>query len=464
MKLFLCFFGVLLVELIGIAFEQEILSVVILGIYSIVLYFSPKIKKDIFPFLIVLILATQNFFMGLFAHALGNTNSRLSFITQYGTILTYVVAFFILLKKKLNKIDIIFVFMTILLVFSFLINIKTVSITGAINYFRNYTCFYCFYLIGERAFKGNSFKLKKFVNFIVILGVAMSAIGLVYNFLPYSFFEFMGINEIYIAKGDMLPSASDFTGRFTTTIFQINVQRIGSIIYEPINFGYFLIAPLIIAFYSLSKRVDAKNFIFFIIITLGFLTTFAKGPWLLVGSLGLIYIIYSFLMKIREFKNYDVSSYGFSLAIILLFVTSFSIYYYKNIGNAVNTHFWAIERTFINFLNEPIFGYGLGSGGNSGSQIHGWLESGGESGLMGLLYQVGIVFGFPFIFVFLYLSYDLYKKYRKYIMVTFLPICLLIISIFQENTYSPQCIGVIMLFLGVISNFREESSSTIKNN
>ena len=88
-------------------------------------------------------------------------------------------------------------------------------------------------------------------------------------------------------------------------------------------------------------------------------------------------------------------------------------------------------------------------GGNYGAQEDGWLSTGAESGMMGLIYQLGYPFFVIFASIFLIIGFKNIRNNKNF-LIAFLPIIFLIVSIFQENTFTPQCLGITFIVAGSI--------------
>lgn len=464
-------FLIYVAQIFGIVFHLEIISLLVVLLLSAVmcLICREKKEKSLVIFLIFQI-AFQNLFIGLVAHTCGNTSSNLSFLTQAPTVLCYVLTMYVLLKKKIDIIDKLGITIIVLMLLSIIMNISNGTLIGKLNYFRNYSIFYCFFTIG-RYYCTNNSSIKEILNFTEKYAVILSLIGIIFLFLPFEFFEMLGIKEVYIAKGS--PLQGSFTGRFTTTLYKGEVNRIGSIMFEPINFGYFLILPFLSLYYKLKNK-SVSNFMKFIIVTIGLVTTFAKGAYMICIFSIMIDFVKKLLVKFKlnsrkskKEKNIQ-TKYIFLLTLLIGMITVFSLWYYKNVGAAANNHFYAIEQTFINTLRKPILGYGLGMGGNYGAQEDGWLSTGAESGMMGLIYQLGYSFFIIFASIFLIIGFRNIKNNKNF-LIAFLPIIFLIVSIFQENTFTPQCLGITFIVAGSIYginpiNNNEESISMEKIN
>ena len=340
-------FLIYVAQIFGIVFHLEIISLLVVLLLSAVmcLICREKKEKSLVIFLIFQI-AFQNLFIGLVAHTCGNTSSNLSFLTQAPTVLCYVLTMYVLLKKKIDIIDKLGITIIVLMLLSIIMNISNGTLIGKLNYFRNYSIFYCFFTIG-RYYCTNNSSIKEILNFTEKYAVILSLIGIIFLFLPFEFFEMLGIKEVYIAKGS--PLQGSFTGRFTTTLYKGEVNRIGSIMFEPINFGYFLILPFLSLYYKLKNK-SVSNFMKFIIVTIGLVTTFAKGAYMICIFSIMIDFVKKLLVKFKlnsrkskKEKNIQ-TKYIFLLTLLIGMITVFSLWYYKNVGAAANNHFYAIEQ------------------------------------------------------------------------------------------------------------------------
>lgn len=445
-------FLIYVAQFFGIVFHLEIPSLLIVLMLAVVMCFI--CRKDNETSLVIFLIfqiAFQNLFIGLVAHAFGNTSTGLSYLTQAPTVLCYILTIYAVSKKKIDKIDKLGIIIIVLMLCSIVMNINKGTLIGKLNYFRNYSVFYCFFTIG-RYFCSRKESRKEILDFTEKYAVLLSLIGIIFMFCPFDFFEMLGIKEVYIAKGS--PIQGTFTGRFTTTLYKSEINRIGSIMFEPINFGYFLILPFLSLYYKLKSK-SLSNYLKIIIVAIGLVTSFAKGAYMICIFSIIINFIRKLLMKFRlnntksKKEKIKPSKYIFLLAVLIVLITLFSLWYYRNVGGAANNHFYAIEQTFKNTLRKPILGYGLGMGGNYGAQEDGWLSTGAESGMMGLIYQLGYPFFVIFASMFLIIGIKNIKSNENF-LIAFLPVVFLVVSIFQENTFTPQCLGVTFIIAGSI--------------
>ncbi len=182
----------------------------------------------------------------------------------------------------------------------------------------------------------------------------------------------------------------------------------------------------------------------------GLILSFGKGGYLI--TLAVVVYVYGqrFIHSLRK-KAGTVFFRRLGIILLIMALDFFCIYYYLNIGAATLPHFWGIMQTWGSILARHC-GYGLGTGGNA-SLIFGtnnsWLATGGETQLMSFVYQIGIQGGLIFIFCVLKTGLSARLRLRKgdEIFVV-LPTVLLILSLLQDNTFTPQCIVLFMILQG----------------
>lgn len=439
----------LLVSCVSVIFDVCFVGVLIDSILFIAYLFAYQ-SDDLFCVKwIITTLVSTNFFIGIISYHFGIGTSSLMYMTQLATMYIYLLPLVYLFKNKkiiLNQ-TLEKLFMVILVIIVFYFFAYSYKNLGIINYFRNFTIFGFVFLIGKYIVNSKE-KLLQLLKFIVNLSFFIVLIGLVLYFCDYSVYEFLGIQNVYIAKGAVFKT-NDFDDRFNTTLISTEFFRMGSILYEPINLSYFLIVPTIVSLFSIKN--NKVNAIKFIVILVGLVLTFGKGGYLLLAAVVGAYLIYNIC---KLFFESNKVCFFLSLIIMLFGVIVFTLFYAKNIGAAATTHFVAIEKTLKSLNEHFLFGKGLGSGGNYGAQLDGWLESGGETGLMSMVYQMGIIFTFLVILFFAILSYKNIQKAKSGmdIALSFLPIFTIIVYIYQENTLAPQCIFLIMLITGAMQS------------
>lgn len=452
-KSYLFFICIALLILIG-AVSKWLTIIALIGSAICAILISCEHKNATICKGIILLLVVQNLCIGLGAHFVGNKDSSIKMLTQIPFMVILIIWFLCCVlanSRKLDKLQIYFFFLLSSIALAFLIgrgNIQAVLVNV-----RNLTVFFMIYEIGERMIS-NEYEFRVINKFIIISALVLSILGFLIMAGGYPMYKALGIHEVYIAKGAGFTEGG-LDGRFYTSLFSnYSYIRMGSIMYEPINLSYFLAIGLICAILN-NPWNNLKKTLSVIIIGIGFILTYGKGGYMIVG------LTLAFVLAEKMFKWFSkrIGKKSYSLLIILVAsvcVYIFVQYYVSHIGLAVLNHIFGIQNTWINVLKRP-WGHGLGTGGNAafsvGNSKSDWLSSGGESALMSFMYQVGIQ-GVLFIILILV---EISKKIvlRKTIFERaffFIPYILLFVSLMQDNTFTPQCIAPYMLLLGGLSN------------
>ena len=186
--------------------------------------------------------------------------------------------------------------------------------------------------------------------------------------------------------------------------------------------------------------------------------TFGKGGYLVSGLFVACYIGYRLVVGIIKQTNKKNAILIVSF-IAVVGTTLFALYYRREFGVAVDVHFYAIEATFNNIIKNP-FGYGIGIGGNAASifsfnGMKDWLSTGGETALLSFVYQLGIQGLLLLLMCLVCISGRIRNgKYNTRFAecYSFIPLIIIGVSIFQDNTFTPQCITLFMLMAGILSN------------
>lgn len=174
--------------------------------------------------------------------------------------------------------------------------------------------------------------------------------------------------------------------------------------------------------------------------------TFGKGG-ILTFSIVIAYYCCSLLINGLRAKL-STNAKRISIIIIIIIITTIAgIFYYIFIGGSATAHFHAIMYTFTG-INDNLWGAGLGFGGNNGDTLNN--NSGQESGLMSIMYQLGLPFTIMFMLCFLCMTIkSSRKKDRMAIAASIMPMSILVACLFQENTLGPQCCYLFMCFAGI---------------
>lgn len=407
---------------------------------------------------IIGLLLYQNLCIGLGAHLFSNYDQSLRIITQFPFISIAIVWFFIELRDikngNKNKTRRYFYVLLFFVFFSMIFGHGTMN--AILMNIRNLSVFFMTYEIGRYCIKSKE-DVSKLIKYILNNAFIFLIFGIILNIAGYSGYKFIGIDEVYFAKGIEIFGRLD--DRFYTTLISRQVLRMGSILYEPVNLAYFYSFCTIVSFFSSKEIIGKLKGIYFIISVIGLILTFGKGGYLITIAAFAAYYIQTFLQMLTKNKRYKFN-YKITICLLLLFIISFCIYYYVNIGAASNVHFWAIARTWKNVLAKP-YGYGIGTGGNMSQLLNTGtqsiiLDAGGETAFMAFLYQIGVQ-GVLFLVLCLFsmrnMKIDI--KNKLYVVFNYIPIIIIVISFLQDNTFTPQCISSFMFILGSMYNIKD---------
>ena len=109
-------------------------------------------------------------------------------------------------------------------------------------------------------------------------------------------------------------------------------------------------------------------------------------------------------------------------------------------------------------IKNPL-GFGVGSAGNVSNSLEGLSNYaiGSETGLLNFWYQIGIIGLLMFITIILGMTRRALIGFCQnptniQFVFSILPVCLLLVFIYQENTFTTQVICPYMLLLGFYSN------------
>lgn len=432
---------------------------------SLLMYFfvgvylnSLREKRELVLYSIILVLVFQNFLIGIGSHLSSNLNG-LSYLTQ--SPLFFVLGIFVselILKKgsrKLDSTDFLFLILIVIVAISFLFGHGPFNSIFA--NIRNLTFFYIVYIISKSIFN-EEFSINYFTYKIVFLSIFVIIVGIILLFGGYDLYNILGVNEVYFAKGSDLMKlfSGSLDGRFTSDVFGYSVSRMGSLYYEPVNLGYLLVGTYIFSItYNWNCNKIVKS-ISEVVIVLGIILTFGKGAFMILILSFFAPIIHLTIKNLFRIKT-NKSTFYVSIFCICIIFYIFSMYYYSTFGGAVGNHFIAISQTWPNIISQP-YGHGIGTGGNAASlfdnSISFDLKTGQETALLSFGYQIGIEGMIFLILIFLSMSNKILEQIDKFsvqnkknIRMAYIPIILVIISILQDNTYTPQCIAIYMIFV-----------------
>lgn len=454
------------------------------GLFWIALFFAIvsgyyistlKIRRELILYSIILILVFQNFIIGVGAHLASNTTG-LSYLTQVP--LFFVVGIFLgsgLKNIEYERSMLYFILLLVFIVISLLIGRGTFNSIFA--NLRNLVFFYIVYYISKKVMRKN-FSMNYFVSKIVILGFIILIIGIILLIGGFPLYKMIGVNEVYVAKSASIDALSygSLDNRFFTDIFGYSVSRMGSLYYEPVSLGYLLVGMyLFTALFDWTNDVVVKS-LAKIILLVAILLSFGKGSFLIFLLSIFAPLLHKFFKKIFSTNN-DNLVFNIAVVLITIFVYFFSTYYNAIFGGAVGNHFTAITQTWPNILSAPL-GHGLGTGGNASRTFSSvgaitdnqWLSTGGETALLSFGYQIGLTGMIALIFTLVSISKKTLKNMGQYIhlrkntiiTIIYLPVILIIASIFQDNTFAPQCITIYMMMIATPNMYLGNNSKLSK--
>ena len=449
--------GLLASILLGALSRHPLVGVVLSLVFSLLFLVLKTNELSRLKYLLIS-LALQNLLIGIGASISSYNGSDLSYLTQIPTIFAVFCFAKSLFKKRIGIFELIFFVYLGIVALAFLVSDS--SFTSKIIYARNFVFFGIVFFSFSHMFLDET-KKEKAISLVSNVGLLVAIAGLLLFFAPNRVWDILGVRQVYIAKGNAF--YGDLPPRFFTTIFGMKLKRVASLLYEPVNCGYFLIPTLFCTFIKHKKLLSVPSILIFASIVL----SFAKGAYLILLLSFVGFIIHFFaLSKIKsEFSKFALT---FSFIVVITLI----IYpYFSTISSAFSPHVWGIRGTIQNVLANPL-GYGLGSGGNiafiggeSFNSESDWLNNGGETGLLNLFYQMGVIFGFFFIVIWVYPSLLILKNRSNgkiAVLFAYSTVALLVTSIFQENSYTPQCVTLYFASIAVFADC-VQSRDVIRN-
>lgn len=414
-------------------------------------------NKSVFlPKLILILLLFQNTCIGIGAHIGGNYDSSIRLLTQIPTILVLISSIYIFITQPIGKRWLFVIY--VLFVFSYLFR-GDVHIESALVYIRNFFIFFLALIIGRNNLDLNK-KRDEFIDFYIKIAMLGGIFGLIGIILGDEFFNMIGVREVYIGKNWSEIEIGQTPGNFRTIFMSIRVNRMASFYYEPVNFSYFICLATILAYFCRRKIV----FVFLFICSI---LTFGKGGLFTVGLTVMAVSIHT-IFKIRVTKANRRRIMVFMLLLFVSMVIYISTFQKSSFGTY--NHFYGFFAAIPEIIKNPL-GHGLGTAGNilrSYTYTETYMAS--ESALATMGYQIGII-GLILFFVILYKSGTIafgnigtqvtQKHYVLCLSASYLPFALFLISAFQENTLSPQCIVPFMLLVGSYGRINVRKPDTV---
>jgi len=417
-------------------------------------------QRELILLAIVVLLVFQNFLIGVGAHLAGN-DQGLTFLTQVPLLFT--AGLFVGGPLKTIRWDwVTRLFLGLLGIALGSLAFGHGSLGAIIANLRNLTFFFMVYQIAWQNSRLASFDVAALCRRLSHLAFLIIGVGVVLLLGGYRAYAAIGIDEVYRAKGATALAQAGLDGRFYSDAFGHAVTRMGSLYYEPVNLGYLLVGMLLFLVMFRWTQSWVVRVLSEAIVLVGVFLTFGKGALMVLGLALLAPGIHRSLKWCLHFLN-DRAIYLGVMLLVAGLVYLYSNFYYQTFGGAVGNHFTAITETWQNILARPL-GHGLGTGGNAAAALNvgesddaTWLSTGGETALLSFGYQIGLVgIGIlSLIFVQLgrqhlvHLNSLTRRVQASCLQLAYLPVILIIMSIFQDNTFTPQCIAVYMMLLAM---------------
>lgn len=424
----------------------SVILIIIFSFYIVRLLRGSFLEYKRVPSLVVFLLLFQNVGIAFGSKSIGNHSTSLSLLTQLPTIFITIIGvyfFIISVKNGPEKTDIIFIALGLIVLLYFLISKG--GIVAKLSYSRNFLIFYFGLLIGRFTLHTRN-NFMYFSRYVIVLAFTASVIGIVSIPFGQEWNYIFGSREVYIAKRNM-PYSDTLPANFTTVFAGHRVNRIASFYYDPVNFSYFVAFSIIITYFYGSK---IKSRLIKPVLIFALIFTFGKGGQFIAITTLISYIVYKGFRKAKFESNkafiYTLLLFSLTLALLVFII---EVYFPNSFGTKM--HFFGIKSALELSIRKP-FGHGLASAGNIveiGSEIKDYVAT--ETALFNMLYQVGFLPVVLLISIYIditkNITHDIKKNWRN-IVVGFLPFILLIVSTFQENAFTPQCVVPFMLLIG----------------
>ena len=168
--------------------------------------------------------------------------------------------------------------------------------------------------------------------------------------------------------------------------------------------------------------------------------------------MGLTFICYILQKLLGQYNQKYVRRGILICAVLSMAVLVYVVQTYFTHDFGTYNHFYGIY-TGLRAVRKSPWGNGLGSAGNLIKTIYFSSQDISETGLVNMAYQIGIPGTVLFMGLIISMAGVVFQKYRNtnariYMVFSFVPFIIIIASVFQENTITPQCITGYMLVLG----------------
>jgi len=247
-----------------------------------------------------------------------------------------------------------------------------------------------------------------------------------------------------------------YPGSWQSIIGEFRFQRFVGSFPDPIIFGY-LLAVISIYLIAINKYL----FSLVVLVLLAF--SGSKGAWLFfINAIFLINVL-------RYIPQLRVTVVGILISIQFIAAFLFHSSAFIHLSGLLG----ALRSVTSGTIQELLFGFGIGAGGNlarisSTSQEHGWLSSGSESGIGILVYQLGIVGLSLYLALIFLIDKKLMAKFNesrdgKYLYPLSMLYSIFINSMLQENCVNSSVVSII-IFATLITVFssKEKVVATYK--
>ena len=414
----------------------------VIGILGAVLaaYYLTRIKHKLAYVIITVIMAFcfQNLVIGVWGR-LGGETVGLSIMTQIPFVFLISAYLFLLIQGqlKVNQTYIMMFLLSLVILFS---AFKSGSLNDVLVQIRNMITFF----VAFELFTGcgqESTNLESFSRLFIVLGTVMLVAGVILLLGNFELYTQLGIANVYAAKGNVGEGLTDMPGRFSTDIFNVHMIRMGGLYYEPVTLSYFFSAQAIGA--AILPWTKNQLWRVSMIATMGIalLLTGGKGGMLIAAAV----LFATMIMRLLGSNKSSGKIWGTILITVSVFAV-FSRFYSENYAGPAAAHFTTIQNTWQTILSNPL-GHGIGRGGfNTIGDAS--FDTGAESGLMSIGYQMGIqgmvVLGLVFYSITRRLldwaSVKQLLNLPYFSVVGLLPLILFGTALFQLNTFTPQAI------------------------
>ncbi|EJO00809.1 hypothetical protein ATX81_07425 [Oenococcus oeni] len=411
-----------------------------------------NVNKQYIAFSILLSLSLQNLIIGIFGH-LGNQFESLVILTQVPFLFLFFTYSFLILKRKIffSKLTICIGLLLLTVLFA---ATEGGGLSNMVLQVRNLTTFYFAFEVGRYSLD-SPLLLKKFIRMFLILAIVMFLSGIVLLIGGFQLYSYIGIRNVYFAKGLSNEGITGMPGRFTTDIFNIPIVRMGSLYFEPVTLSYFFSAAFVCSYIIKWTKSIVLSVTMTLLMGVAILLTGGKGGMLVLASVLISTLFFKiFSSKFIHFRM--ISSFWLAAFLSFLIIGVFSNFYGQEYAGPSAAHFDTISQTWTTIVQKP-FGHGLAQGGfdQTDASFSDMESTGAESALMSFGYQLGIQGLIALFLCFYEMTKMTISNYfdKEHMVLGFIPFALFAVFLFQLNTYTPQAIVPFMFIAGSLAGF-----------